>query len=362
MSTVAPGHSFMFMEPGCCLSRYRCGALDYESQLISIRDLLNRNKKVDVATTRRIERVYSLAIKARGTSHEQATDEWIELLHGSTYQRAAHSMAALGMLVPLYESMFYQAFQSVRKRMFGETQAACGLPSFIATGDLDRDGNPDFVLGCETGVGVYFNNGHGRVGDYLLLKQPNQQFGGQVLIADLNGDGIPDIAAEQAADAGVYEVNGPIAESQLRVLRSEFDNIDLEPGSLEESTQGARHGGAGWKPGHAIVSRYYTSQASCQRIFSHYDEEFKTRGWRFLREYFSGFGTQREYNKGSFMATVVCGGQVAYEIDLSWSNRAGWRQQGAIFALFPLLTWVLWELLLLARKHTMNPSGVSRKP
>jgi hypothetical protein len=99
-----------------------CGILpdlDYEAQLIAISALLRRNDQADAETERQIKEVDDYARKTSGWRNQRAVDEWVDLLHGSTYQGAAHSMAALGMLAPFYESMFFQAFQGIRKEYFG---------------------------------------------------------------------------------------------------------------------------------------------------------------------------------------------------------------------------------------------------
>ncbi len=93
--------------------------LDYEAQLIAISALLRRNDQEDAETERQIKEVDEYARKTSGWRNQRAVDEWVDLLYGSTYQGAAHSMAALGMLAPFYESMFFQAFQGIRKEYFG---------------------------------------------------------------------------------------------------------------------------------------------------------------------------------------------------------------------------------------------------
>lgn len=50
----------------------------------------------------------------RGDTASGAVDQWVSVLHDSVYQRAAHSMAAVGMLAPLVESMFDEAFHTTR--------------------------------------------------------------------------------------------------------------------------------------------------------------------------------------------------------------------------------------------------------
>jgi hypothetical protein len=93
--------------------------LDYEAQLIAISDLLRHNYKADAESEKQIKEVEEYARKTSGARNQRAVDEWVDLLHGSIYQSAAHSMAALGMLAPFYESMFAQAFQGIRKQYFG---------------------------------------------------------------------------------------------------------------------------------------------------------------------------------------------------------------------------------------------------
>ena len=93
--------------------------LDYEAQLLAIEDLLRRHKKDDDQTAAQIKEVEEFARRTTGLRNEHAVDEWIDLLHGSTYQGAAHSMAAIGMIGPLIESLFYQAFQGIRAVYYG---------------------------------------------------------------------------------------------------------------------------------------------------------------------------------------------------------------------------------------------------
>lgn len=93
--------------------------LDYEAQMVAISDVLRHHGEVDTRTTAQIREVEDFARKSTGLRNERAVDEWLGLLHSSTYQGAAHSMAALGMLAPLIESLFYQAFQGIRTQYYG---------------------------------------------------------------------------------------------------------------------------------------------------------------------------------------------------------------------------------------------------
>ncbi len=88
--------------------------LDYDAQLVAVRNLLRRHKDFDQTFTDEIRQIDQLARRTRGRRNEYLVDEWLDRLHASVYQDAAHSMAAVGMLAPLMESIFYQAFQAAR--------------------------------------------------------------------------------------------------------------------------------------------------------------------------------------------------------------------------------------------------------
>jgi hypothetical protein len=91
---------------------------DYPAQLTAIRDLLRRERAADAETTRAIRAL------ERAPASQQAVDERVDRLHGSVYQDAAHSMAAVGMLAPLAESLFRYSLIAL-----GERHASIGLPA-----------------------------------------------------------------------------------------------------------------------------------------------------------------------------------------------------------------------------------------
>lgn len=92
--------------------------LDYDAQIMAIRILLSRQRQADEKLADEIKRLDEYFRKSSGHCGERAVDEWVDLLHSSVYQEAAHSMAAVGMLAPLVESMFYGAFYKVREHFF----------------------------------------------------------------------------------------------------------------------------------------------------------------------------------------------------------------------------------------------------
>jgi len=113
--------------------------LDIESQLIAVRGLLARMQQADAALSEDIQQIEEHAKKVSGILNERAVDEWIDRLHHSVYQDAAHSMAAVGMLAPLIESLFFQCFQGVGRKFFPasppNTSHERWLPTYAAQWD-----------------------------------------------------------------------------------------------------------------------------------------------------------------------------------------------------------------------------------
>lgn len=91
--------------------------LDFDAQLAAIRGLLRLHDEADQALRGRITEIEAYAARTSGLRNEAAVAQWTDRLHHSVYQDAAQSMAAAGMLAPLIESIFYQAFQGIRTRL-----------------------------------------------------------------------------------------------------------------------------------------------------------------------------------------------------------------------------------------------------
>jgi hypothetical protein len=111
--------------------------IDYPAQLRAIRELLDRHAEEERMVTDRIQRISSTE-----PMRQQFVDEAVAEMHASVYQDAAHSMAAVGMLAPLVETIFRTAFlnigaryellpgwtsQHVRLQRPGKTRWDCGL-------------------------------------------------------------------------------------------------------------------------------------------------------------------------------------------------------------------------------------------
>jgi hypothetical protein len=87
--------------------------LDYVAQLTAIRDLLSLHESTEQSAAERIRRLEREAGVLSGVATQQAVDEWLDRLHGTVYQDAAHSMAAVGTLAPLAESVFEHGLLSL---------------------------------------------------------------------------------------------------------------------------------------------------------------------------------------------------------------------------------------------------------
>ena len=86
---------------------------DYISHINAIQSLLRHQEHADCELEDRIESSEQVARKTSGEANQFAVDHHIELLQTSVFQSAAHSMATVGMLAPLAESVFRNAFQCI---------------------------------------------------------------------------------------------------------------------------------------------------------------------------------------------------------------------------------------------------------
>lgn len=94
--------------------------LDYEAQLVAVRALLRSHEEAAKSFEHEIEEIKRFAEQLSGMRNEQAVDELIGRYHDSVYQDAAYSMAAIGMLAPLFESLFTTAFRGIHERFHSD--------------------------------------------------------------------------------------------------------------------------------------------------------------------------------------------------------------------------------------------------
>lgn len=88
--------------------------IDLEAQLAAVRALLGRKAQADEALSHEIREIAKRANEASGEYGRQLENDWVDHLHGSVFQDAAHSMSAVGMLVPMIESLLTATFAGIR--------------------------------------------------------------------------------------------------------------------------------------------------------------------------------------------------------------------------------------------------------
>lgn len=99
------------------LALFEMHKFDFEAQLVAISVLLKQNKAAEEETEKKIEQLV-LATGKSGNADEEYMEYLMakvdDELHFSTFQDAAHSMAAVGMLAPLMEALFVAVFATFR--------------------------------------------------------------------------------------------------------------------------------------------------------------------------------------------------------------------------------------------------------
>ena len=104
---------------------------DYASQLIAIRDLLDRQRNAEAEHATAIKEAEHHARNPPPTRNPDPSmaafeddirqQHLIDQLHYSIYQDAAHSMAAVGLLAPFLESFFFQSFRLIGHDMMSKS-------------------------------------------------------------------------------------------------------------------------------------------------------------------------------------------------------------------------------------------------
>lgn len=96
--------------------------LNYDSQLIAVRHLLKVHENVNQELLSEINALEESEKNSHGRICEYFQFEREEKLENSVYQSAAHSMSAVGMLAPLMESVFHQAFHGIHEKLFTDEE------------------------------------------------------------------------------------------------------------------------------------------------------------------------------------------------------------------------------------------------
>lgn len=122
------------------------GDADFEAQLIAIRAALHRNAATERQTGEEIKQFAEGVKNYSGDEEYQVNLEnhWVDLMHGSVFQDAAHSMSAVGMLAPFLESLLVALFAGIREHQQGDDPAAQDPRSTAVEKDF---WDPHYVFG-----------------------------------------------------------------------------------------------------------------------------------------------------------------------------------------------------------------------
>jgi hypothetical protein len=114
---VADLEGFMFGSRDLAL--LLVGQYDVEAHLLAIEGVLTRNKQHENAVSESIKALDKDIRAYNGGSYayqQHMEGEWLDTLHGTVFQGAAHSMSAIGMIAPFFESLFVAIFEGLRKK------------------------------------------------------------------------------------------------------------------------------------------------------------------------------------------------------------------------------------------------------
>lgn len=90
------------------------GDADLDAQLRAIHSLLRRHAETDAALQQEIGELAKRASEASGEYGMHLENSWVDEMHGTVFQDAAHSASAIGMLAPFLESLFVGIFGGIR--------------------------------------------------------------------------------------------------------------------------------------------------------------------------------------------------------------------------------------------------------
>ena len=111
--------------------------------MLAIRGILQRNRQHDEALAAQIKALDGEIRNSTDPYTNYLQDCWIDRLHDSVFQDAAHSMSAVGMLAPFVESLFVAIFKGLRQNQQPDGQASDAR----AVAMRDDFWDPHFVFG-----------------------------------------------------------------------------------------------------------------------------------------------------------------------------------------------------------------------
>lgn len=96
--------------------------IDWDAQLEAVRVLFRRHREWSDAVSANIARLKEEAETYRGPHHDQIVDEHVDAMFRSTYSDGVINLSAMGVIVPMIETVFSQSFHSL-----GAKYAVTGL-------------------------------------------------------------------------------------------------------------------------------------------------------------------------------------------------------------------------------------------
>ena len=164
------------------------GDYDLEAQLIAIRGVLRRNREAEAEVAESIRELDARIRNYSGNDDEyqmHMENHWVDTLHGTVFQDAAHSMSAVGMLAPFTESLVALTFSGLRTiwiedgrsmentvrgsssyRKFWDTQWTCDGNEWKKSGHVRGARQLSDVLGLSPYVTIEFFAMHGALTAY----------------------------------------------------------------------------------------------------------------------------------------------------------------------------------------------------
>jgi hypothetical protein len=118
--------------------------MSYDYQLMAVHAMIQLCRKDNNDHSEAIKRADDAVRRFRGA--ERAIDEWCDLVHQSGFLGAAHSMAVVGMLAPLIESIFHRVFATIRKE-FADERPFSAHSRWSVGADLEWDYHLEFSNG-----------------------------------------------------------------------------------------------------------------------------------------------------------------------------------------------------------------------
>jgi len=92
------------------------GDIDLDAHLLAIRQALGQHRRAEQQLQAELDRLVEDARSANGAWAQRLVDIRVDLLHGSVYQDAAHSAAAVALLAPLLEAVFTRLFEAIGRQ------------------------------------------------------------------------------------------------------------------------------------------------------------------------------------------------------------------------------------------------------